>query len=573
MSGGEQINPKLPSWDGSWKTFTDYRFAAQLELDGCKEEEKKLLAPRLVRNLTGRAWEACLEINREELKKTTGVNYLLDYLKDKRGKQEVDLLGDALQQYFQTQDSTRKDQENLNDFEQRHAVYVRDIKKAMLEIGCQESVPTEIYGWFAINKLLRLDPSDVAMVKAQTTSYKLEDVMKAMRKMWGGDSLAQRDVERKRHHANKTYMNAMDSIASETAMSETAWMNSQDHEENLEPNEDTHDDLDESQAWMEQATEAYAEDPSSETAFANFQEAKANLYKEARKALDKHKTARGFFPVKGVGKGDKGHGKGFSGRCMRCGKIGHKAMHCRQNLGSGGSSSNAGKSSDAGRVGFVFTVLSDSSETGQDCESTTLSGQSGKNDRHVTWAMDNDTKSTETYAVLTNPGQTKAILDCGASESIVGAHTLQQMYECYEQYGLDPEESVQVDREHRRSFVFGNNQSSLALGLAHVRAGIAGTNMNVPMHVVEGQTPILLSSKWLEEQEAVINFKTGKARFKFLGDQQIQLERADTNHLLLPLTRFHDAVSPNVVSKNDQCPIVNELSHSQAYLNRPEPVP
>ena len=108
MSGGEQINPKLPSWDGSWKTFTDYRFAAQLELDVCKEEEKKLLAPRLVRNLTGRAWEACLEINREELKKTTGVNYLLDYLKDKRGKQEVDLLGDALQQYFQTQDSNER---------------------------------------------------------------------------------------------------------------------------------------------------------------------------------------------------------------------------------------------------------------------------------------------------------------------------------------------------------------------------------------------------------------------------------------------------------------------------------
>ena len=78
----------------------------------------------------------------------------------------------------------RKDGESLNDFEQRHAVFVRDIAKAMAEVGSEKvSVPTEIYGWYVINRLMKLDHSEVAMVKAQASSYKLDDVLGALRKM------------------------------------------------------------------------------------------------------------------------------------------------------------------------------------------------------------------------------------------------------------------------------------------------------------------------------------------------------------------------------------------------------
>jgi hypothetical protein len=112
----DHINPKLPTWNGDWKTFSDFRFACLLELDGCKTDEKSLLAPRLVRNLTDRAWECVLDIDREALRKADGVEYLLKFLKERRGKQEVDLLGDSLQQYFQNPDCFRKEGENLNDF-------------------------------------------------------------------------------------------------------------------------------------------------------------------------------------------------------------------------------------------------------------------------------------------------------------------------------------------------------------------------------------------------------------------------------------------------------------------------
>ena len=199
------MNPKLPSWDGDWKSFLDYKLAAELGLDGIKEDDKATLAPRLARNLTGKAWEACADIDREKLRKPDGLDYLLGFLKKKRGKQQVDVLGEAFEKYFQSNDVMRREQENLNDFEQRLAVYMRDIQRALQEISNSVQVPTELYGWFLLNKHIRLDPSDVATLKSHTASYKLDDVMTALRKMWGGDSLQQKDAEKKKHSA-KTYM-------------------------------------------------------------------------------------------------------------------------------------------------------------------------------------------------------------------------------------------------------------------------------------------------------------------------------------------------------------------------------
>ena len=73
-------------------------------------------------------------------------------------------------------------------------------------------------------------------------------------------------------------------------------------------------------------------------------------------------------------------------------------------------------------------------------------------------------------------------------------------------------------------------------------AGIHGREQKLGVHVVEGQTPLLLSGKWLYEQKAIIDFGRGQAIFPFLGQEVIQLERAATYHLLMPVTAFegHD---------------------------------
>ena len=88
--------------------------------------------------------------------------------------------------------------------------------------------------------------------------------------------------------------------------------------------------------------------------------------------------------------------------------------------------------------------------------------------------------------------------------------------------------------------MFGNNETSQALGQAHVTMAIHGTEQTVRMHVVEGQTPMLLSSKWLYDQEAVIDFRAGHAWFPKISKEVIQLERAPTYHLMVPITASED---------------------------------
>ena len=327
------INPKLPSWDGDWRTFDDYKLACQLEYDGLKEEDQITLVPRLTRNLVGKAWECCTEIDREKLRKNDGLDYLLTFLRQKRGKQQVDILGEAFEKYFQTGEVLRRDKECLNDYEQRLSTFTRDIQRALVEMGSGEKVPSEIYGWFLLNKHIRLEPSDIATLKSQTASYKLPDVLQALRKMWGGDALVGKDQERQGHKA-KAYLAATQDP--EPDSSEGVW-----YEDEELPEENTGDDYSESEVWFEEACTALVEQPGDPAVLANFQDAKKAFYKDARQALDQNRINRGFYPgSEGKGKGldrtrPESKGGEFRGRCMRCGKQGHKAAQCPQSPGKG----------------------------------------------------------------------------------------------------------------------------------------------------------------------------------------------------------------------------------------------
>ena len=136
------------------------------------------------------------------------------------------------------------------------------------------------------------------------------------------------------------------------------------------------------------------------------------------------------------------------------------------------------------------------------------------------------------------PLRGKAIIDSGASDNIVGVETLQELAAVYEEMGFNAEEEIEVDRTMHKNFVFGNNQSSSALGLSHVNAGVCGSEVKVQAHVVEGGTPFLLSSKFLYDAKATINFRTGVGVFEAISPEHVQLERSPGNHLMIPVTSF-----------------------------------
>ena len=95
------------------------------------------------------------------------------------------------------------------------------------------------------------------------------------------------------------------------------------------------DDLEEVMTWYQEARHAALEEPEDAEILANF--------KQARRALDRARTARGFYPVanpnqaKSQGRGgwrDRGSANGSGDHadkiCMRCGKRGHIARQCPQ---------------------------------------------------------------------------------------------------------------------------------------------------------------------------------------------------------------------------------------------------
>ena len=186
----EEINPKLPSWSGDWQGFRDYELKVGLEIDSTKQDERILLGPKLAKNLVGKAWELVEEVDREKLRGEKGAEYLLEYLKQKRGKDKIDLMGDSLRDLFMKPDVHRKEGEEFVDYIPRYRNYVKAVDTALKELAPEKKMPEELYGWYLLNACMRLEPSDVANIKAKAANYTLTEVENTMevlhRRIWIG---------------------------------------------------------------------------------------------------------------------------------------------------------------------------------------------------------------------------------------------------------------------------------------------------------------------------------------------------------------------------------------------------
>jgi hypothetical protein len=111
----DSVDFKYPTWDGDWNKWTDYQLRVELRADGLKEDDQKLLGPRLASNLTGKAFDSLAEIDREKLRQPDGWQYFLRFLEKTRGREKVDLLGDAFNEFFVRKEVYRKDGEELSE--------------------------------------------------------------------------------------------------------------------------------------------------------------------------------------------------------------------------------------------------------------------------------------------------------------------------------------------------------------------------------------------------------------------------------------------------------------------------
>lgn len=105
----QEVNPKLP-WNGDWGAFESFELRVGLEIDSTKEEGLHLLGPRLAKNLTGKASEWVETIDRTKLKV-------------QRGKTQVDIMGDALHDFFKKPEVRRREGEQCSGFLPRFRHY------------------------------------------------------------------------------------------------------------------------------------------------------------------------------------------------------------------------------------------------------------------------------------------------------------------------------------------------------------------------------------------------------------------------------------------------------------------
>ena len=512
----EDVNPRLPHWSGDWSTFKAYELKVGLEIDATKTEELVLLGPRLAKNLRGKAWEYVEEVNREALKKEDGAQYLLKYLKSQRGRDRVDLLGDALTELFGKSEVVRKEGEEFVDYLPRYRQFVKAIDVAFQELKQDApAMPREFFGWHLLTMGMRLEPSDVANIKARAKSYSLSEIENTIRLMWSGGGLAQKDQERKRWRSlgnGKAYHAHGD----EDEHAGT-YMTDETFGETLE-DESEQEDYDQ----LRDLAAAVVEEPNDAEALIAFQEAQKKVsYREARKLLAKSRTSREYYPVR-EGKSfrdkpkreSKPEAVTFKGDCMRCGKYGHRARDCPQKGKPKMPTESNNYVQEINREPEKsFVVFCESQE-----------------------------QTSEVFAAQDGAPMFKGIIDSGASETIIGVDTLQDLQDAIMQLNLDPKKHIHIDRNLRKTFVFGNSESSEAIGLCKLVVGLLGAETTIEAHVVEGSAPLLLSSRFLYKHGVSIDFKQGVAHFDESGNQPIQLERASSYHLQLSMLDFPEVM-------------------------------
>ena len=501
----DETNPRLPRWGGDWTQFRGYEQRVSLEIDSTRSDELTLLGPRLAKNLYDKGWEMIEDIDRTKLKEEDGAKYLLKFLGEQRGRDKVDLLGDAMKDLLMKQDVIRKEGEEFAEYYPRFRIYTKAVEAALKELSAEKSMPAEFYGWYLLNLGMRLEPSDIAVIKAHAKTYRIEDIEGAIKKMWSGGGLSLKDQERKKWKGlSKSYV----------VQDEPSPPGIYEVEEDTGVDED-----DEDQEQLEDIASAMLENPEDESLLIAYQDAKKKMqYKEARKMLAKTRVSREFYPVRTKGgqkdwgerKGNKSESQYFDGDCMRCGKHGHKARNCPQKFE---------KSATSSKTGTVNYALA--------CEKSVLPA-------FVTFTPNSTHEPI--YAVTKGDTQFHGIVDSGASESIIGVDTLQELFEVYDALGFDPRAEIKVDRTLKKTFMFGNSAVSEAIGLAQLTVGLFGTEHVIDVHVVDGSAPLLLSSKFLYQMEMTVDFKSGAA---WLPDRKkIQLERAPSYHLMLPILNF-----------------------------------
>ena len=488
----------------------------------------------MISKLKDVAWDATEQLSFDEVERSDApfklVFRLLDDLYQYEDLIEVPSRCDEFFSDFQ-----RNKGEELQAYLIRHKTLLKRMKEVNVE------VPPLLSGWHLLTRAGVPRWTHVQLKAMCGGDLDYDKVSKALVRMFGGDHRPNaRDLGR----ANPSSVKEENYYEDE----EEIWYEEDDwdewyEDEVFEAEEDEDDVPEELEDAMDQADEAYVS------------------YIESRKRMKELALSRGFYPIVALGpEAEKGAFRNSKGE----GKSKGKGKSSPYNKGKG-----KGKSKGGGfmrRTPFNRRPMSglrkgpvSSASTTASSEKSTFSGSTAQHGprfkryrsqnqgvkevpEEVTMVEECDTMAEvigsevmdqemeQCFFTVTEVG--KAIVDSGATRTIVGENNWHQWLEKYGTKGTKPI----VSRQIQRQFKFGGGETLTSNYEVDFTAVVHGQMLDITASVVPGATPFLLARPTLEEWGVIHDYKNGL--MKIGSSDWFQPERNGRGHFLLDLMMY-----------------------------------
>ena len=432
--------------------------------------------------------------------------------------------------------------EELQAYLIRHKTLLKRMKEVNVE------VPPLLSGWHLMTRAGVPRWTHVQIKSMCGGDLDYDKVGKALIRMFGGDHKpSARDLGRMVSSGAKeeTYYEEDDEEWFEEAAIAEEWDEWYDEEAfGADEYDEEYDIPEELEEAMDQADEAFVS------------------YVESRKRMKELALSRGFYPVVALGpeveknttyRSPKGEGKGGKGK----GKFGGGKGKGKSKGKGGNSFMRRTPFNRRPMSGLRKTPFSPSS-TGSTTDKSTLSGSTAQHGprfkryrsqasgikevpEEITMVEENmekveldcslrEPEGEQCFFATTEAG--KAIVDSGATRTIVGE---ENWHLWLEKYGSDQTDPV-VSRQVTRQFKFGGGETLQSSYEVSFTAVIHGQILPVVASVVPGSTPFLLARPTLEEWGVVHDYRNGT--MKIGTSDWFQPERHARGHFLLNLMMY-----------------------------------
>ena len=416
-----------------------------------------------------------------------------------------------------------------------------------------ELLPAEVQGWLLLGRS-GLNPQERAAILGSCGNrLGVPELETALKTQWSEDDVVARDSMKNMHKYDSHHHNYMASVSEDARTWE-----SEEEEAESEDEEGFVETLD------EEANAAFS-------ALKENVETAAVTLREARKNMKEFKLSRRYYDKKKMnGKGGgKGGGKGL-GPCFRCG-----GPHQQKDCPDKGDPKLSKPGTQTSFMVFAASIEKDEEITEKesyysvekfekfekfaDMDENMNGLQNKKKNKKVEkFVLDKKEiqvddeeffdcdEEVETSFVIgeevamvleQTQSQGKAIIDCGATNSIGGITALETLANLRQEQG-EGRIMVDISETARPTYKFGNGDRKRVLSQASIPIQVGANTALFKCHALEADVPILASIRALRSLKAVIDFDSDEAIFKVIDPTRIiKLERAPSGHLLLDLSK------------------------------------